>query len=182
MAKKDNTRMTSGAAALSFRQWGVHAGLNVVYTHLNRSLEPNRQTLYRQHYAHGTDFVNASINYGWHHHLLSVNGETAIDGHGHLATLNAVAVSPTTRLTIMALQRFYSYRYTSLHGHSMSDAGRVQNESGIYLGLRYTPWRHCPLPRLAVVAQLGSAAAGYVPTTALDGGRTLPRTATSARQ
>lgn len=145
MAKKDNTRMTSGAAALSFRQWGVHAGLNIIYTHLNRSLEPNRQTLYRQHYAHGTNFVNASINYGWHHHLLSVNGETAIDGHGHLATLNAVAVSPTTRLTIMALQRFYSYRYTSLHGHSMSDAGRVQNESGIYLGLRYTPWRHWSL-------------------------------------
>ena len=145
MEKKDNTHLTSGGASLNFRKWGVHAGVNAVYTHLDRSLEPNRQTLYRRHNAHGTDFVNASINYGWRHHLVTVNGETATDGHGHLATLNALAFTPTSQLAVIALQRFYSYRYTSLHAHSFSDGGKVQDESGVYLGLRYNPWSHWSL-------------------------------------
>ena len=41
----------------------------------------------------------------------------------------------------MVLQRFYSYAYTALDAQSYSDGGRVQNESGIYLGLNWQPFR-----------------------------------------
>jgi hypothetical protein len=39
----------------------------------------------------------------------------------------------------MVLQRFYSYAYTSLDAQSFSDGGKVQNESGIYLGWTWQP-------------------------------------------
>ena len=39
----------------------------------------------------------------------------------------------------MALQRFYSYRYTSLYARSFSDGGNIQNESGVYLGAIWQP-------------------------------------------
>ena len=47
----------------------------------------------------------------------------------------------------MALQRFYSYRYTALYARSFSDGGNTQNESGLYLGLNWQP-----SPRLKVMA------------------------------
>jgi hypothetical protein len=48
---------------------------------------------------------------------------------------------------MMALQRFYAYSYASIDAQSFSEGGRVQNESGAYLGLT---WR--PLPNLRLDA------------------------------
>jgi hypothetical protein len=61
----------------------------------------------------------------------------------------------------MAMQRFYSYRYTALYAHSLSEGARVQNESAVYLGadwrptptLRlqaYTDYSHAPWPRYGI--------------------------------
>ena len=41
--------------------------------------------------------------------------------------------------SVMALQRFYSFRYASLDARRYSSGGRVQNESGLYLGLTWKP-------------------------------------------
>lgn len=143
MAKKNNTHMTTGGTHLTFQRGALRLGATTVYTHLDRPLQPLRQTLYRRHFAHGEHFFNTSIDYAYTHHRFAINGETAIDGHKHLATLNSASLRATDRLTLMLLQRFYSYRYTTLHGHSFGQGGtRVQNESGIYLGATWTPLRH----------------------------------------
>ena len=39
----------------------------------------------------------------------------------------------------MVLQRFYAYQYASLDAQSYSDGGKIQNESGIYVGLSWQP-------------------------------------------
>jgi hypothetical protein len=39
----------------------------------------------------------------------------------------------------MIAQRFYSYRYASLHGHAFGEGSRVQNESGVYVGFTWQP-------------------------------------------
>jgi hypothetical protein len=67
-------------------------------------------------------------------HRLALSGETAIDQDGHMATINAMSYQPGDGLSLIALHRFYSYRYTALHAHAFGEGSQVQNEQGGYLG------------------------------------------------
>ena len=146
MAKKGNTHQTAAGAHLTFHRGAVRLGATTVYAQLDRSLEPQRQTLYRRYFAHGEHFFNTGIDYAYTHHRFALGGETAVDAYGHLATVNTASLRATDRLTLMFLQRFYSYRYATLHGHGFGQGGsRVQNESGIYLGATWNPVRHLQL-------------------------------------
>ena len=139
LEKKNNLKNTTVGGNLRYQANGVHAGVNLIATHLNRELKPNTSTLYRRHYAQGLDFLNVSADYGYVNHRFSANGETAINRYGALATINSLSLQLSGEWSLMALQRFYSYRYTSLYARSFSDGGRVQNESGLYLGLTWQP-------------------------------------------
>ena len=144
MAKKHNLQVLKTGGSLRLQHRGLQLGLNALYVHQNRELKPNTRVLYRRHYPKGTDFLNLSLDYGYASHRLSFNGETAIDRDGHLATIHSLSWRMSNELSVMALQRFYSYSYTSLDAQSYSDGGRVQNESGLYLGVSWQPspsWR-----------------------------------------
>lgn len=145
MAKKNNTHIAAGGARLAYRQGALQLGLTAVTSTLDRELQPQRNVLFRQHYAHGRHFTNVGADYRFMHHRLALSGETAIDGHGALATVNALSLQPSARLSLLALQRFYSFRYTTLYGHSFSEGGRTQNESGFYLGATWNPLAHLTL-------------------------------------
>lgn len=139
MDKKDNTHATDAGARVFYRDGAFHAGATAVYTHFDRELRPNTATLYRRHYAQGNDFLNVSADYGYLHHRFSLNGETAMNRDGALATINSLNANVSDQLSVMLLQRFYSYSYTALYARSLSEGGRVQNESGVYLGLTWKP-------------------------------------------
>ena len=139
LEKKNNLKNTTFGGNVRYQANGYHAGLNVVATHLNRELKPNTAALYRQYYAQGYDFLNVSADYGYVHHRFSVNGEMAMNKQGALATINSVSLQLGSEWSLMALYRFYSYRYTSLYANSYSDGGSVQNESGIYIGATWQP-------------------------------------------
>ena len=144
MKKKHNLHVLKTGGSLRYQSRGFHLGVNGLYVHLNRELNPNTRQLYRRHYPQGSHFLNASLDYGYVGHRLALNGETAVDGGGHLATIHSLSWRVSDELSLMALQRFYSYSYTSLDAQSYSDGGRVQNESGVYLGLSWQPspaWR-----------------------------------------
>ncbi len=139
IAKKHNTASADAGAHLAFRSGALRAGVTALYTRLSRTLVPDAAPLYRRHYAHGNDFVNISADYGYLHHRFALSGETAVNRQGALATVNSLSLNLTDALSLMLLQRFYSYRYTALYARSMSEGGRVQNESGIYAGLTWRP-------------------------------------------
>ena len=144
MGKKHNLHALKTGGTIRFQRWGFHVGVNALYTHLDRTLKPNTSVLYREHYAKGTDFMNTSLDYGYACHRVALHGETAIDKEGHLATVNSLSWRLSDEWSMVALQRFYSYSYTSLDAQSYSDGGRVQNESGVYIGLNWQPspkWR-----------------------------------------
>ena len=138
MNKKNNTHAAATGAHLGYRHGALHAGLTAAYTHLDRSLKP-KEALYRQHYARGNDFFNLGVDYGYSSYRLTVNGETATDRHGALATINSFSLRLSGELTLSALQRFYSYRYTSLYANAFREGSQVQNESGIYVGATWQP-------------------------------------------
>ena len=147
MEKKNNSSHTVAGGNIDYRYKGFHVGITGVYAALDKELKPKTEAVYRRHYAHGKDFYNIGINYGYTGHRLSVNGETATGGCNAVATVNSLSYSLTDNLDLMALQRFYSYRYYSLFAESFSEGGAVQNESGIYVG---AGWR--PMPGLSVMA------------------------------
>lgn len=139
MAKKHNLHVLKTGGILRYDAGRIHFALNALYNHLDRMLMPNKEKLYNYYKPEGTDFVNASIDYGYRGRRWALNGETATDDRGHIATINTISVTTANKLSIMVLQRFYSYQYASLDAQSYSDGGKVQNESGVYLGLSWQP-------------------------------------------
>lgn len=141
MKKKNNTWQTTAGMNLSYQDKGFHAALTFIYNNLNRALQPNTQILYRYYNPKGRDFVNIGIDYNYYNERLSFNGETATDRHGAIATLNTVSWKVSPELNILALHRFYSIKYSSLFARSFSEGGKVQNESGVYVGTIWQPRR-----------------------------------------
>lgn len=139
MDKKHNVDLLKAGGSISYQYRGLHIGLNTVYSRLSCKLKPNTSALYRKNYPQGKDFLNTSVDYRYASHRLSLSGETAIDKSGHLATINTASIRLSDAWSMMALQRFYAYSYASIDAQSFSEGGRVQNESGVYLGLIWRP-------------------------------------------
>ena len=149
LAKKNNLHALKTGGTIKYNGGRVHLALNALYVHLDRKLSPSKTQLYNYFKPEGTDFMNASVDYGYRGRRFTLNGETAIDGNGHIATINTISLTTNSGLNLMALQRFYSYQYTSLDAQSYSDCGRVQNESGVSVGLS---WQLSPKWQLAAYA------------------------------
>ena len=149
LAKKNNLHALKTGGTIKYNGGRVHLALNALYAHLDRKLSPSKTQLYNYFKPEGADFVNASVDYGYRGRRFTLNGETAIDGNGHIATINTISLTTNSGLNLMALQRFYSYQYSSLDAQSYSDCGRVQNESGVYIGLS---WQLSPKWQLAAYA------------------------------
>lgn len=147
MLRKHNTTQLTTGANLRWRLGGLHIGASGLYTSFNRQLNPNTNQVFRQHYPTGSNFFNASIDYGYLNHRININGETATNDNGAIATLNSISIKASSSLTLSTIQRYYSYKYYSLYSASFSDGGHVQNESGIYLGINWSP-----IARLSMIA------------------------------
>ena len=149
MARKYNTHLTAFGGRMAFTKGGWRAGLNGVLTQLDRELQPSATALYRRYNARGKRFANASIDYGYMHHRFSLSGETAIDRDGAVATINTASYQPSGQIAIVALWRFYSYRYNGLYSHSFGETGAVKNENGGFLGMKWNPLRNLHLQAYA---------------------------------
>ena len=141
MAKKNNTAQFLSGGNITFSKKGFKVGISGYFVRLSRELRPDTSQLYRRYYAHGQRFYNMSIDYGYTHGRFSFSGETATGGCGAWATINALTYRPFTTLSLMAVQRFYSYKYFAPWAQSFSEGGSVQNESGIYISAQWQPVR-----------------------------------------
>ena len=139
MEKKRNTTITDFGMSTTFDRNDFHLGATALFTHFDRLLQPNTATLYRRFYPQGHDFINVSLDYGYRRYPIYASGETAVDGKGYIATLNALTLNLSSRFNIVLLHRFYSMKYTSIHSYAFSEGGKVQNESGFYAGVEWKP-------------------------------------------
>ncbi len=125
MQRKNNAAMTAIGAHLTFRRGGFNVGITALFTAASKPLQPNNGQLYRKH--HGSCRA--------------------------LATINTATARLSQKLSLTAVQRFYSYRYYSLLAQSFADGGHVQNESGLYIGAEYRPSSHLTLTAYTDVAR-----------------------------
>ena len=145
MEKMHNTHLSAFGGSIGYRQGGFHLGANAVYSSIDRTLCPNTKTTYRRYYPQGDNFLNTSLDYGYTHYRFAINGETALNKDGALATINTLSIQASGDLSLVAIQRFYSYRYNGLYAHGFGNTTRTQNESGIYLGVTWQPLAHLHL-------------------------------------
>lgn len=148
MDKKHNTSQTAGGGHVLLHTSGFHLGLTAFGVSLSRRLAPSEQA-FRRYYPRGDRFWNVSADYGYASRRLSVSGETATGDCHAVATLNSVSLQALSNLQLILLQRFYSYRFYSLFSRSFSDGGRIQNESGLFAGLQWSPWRNVDITAYA---------------------------------
>ncbi|MBF1081762.1 MAG: helix-hairpin-helix domain-containing protein, partial [Prevotellaceae bacterium] len=134
MERRRNTSQSLFGTNITFFNNGWHVGITGFYTTFNRELQPTTTQLYRHWYPRGSQFWNASIDYGYLNGRLNISGETATGNCKHIATINTLSYQLTPILTLIALQRYYPYQYYSLFSQTFAEGGAAQNESGIYIG------------------------------------------------
>ncbi len=143
--KKHNASQFLSGGNLHYFRNGFHIGWTGLYYALSKELKPITQQPFRRYYPQGKSFWNTSIDYGYISRRLTFQGETATGNCHAWATLNNSSVMLSSDFSLVALQRFYSYRYYSLYSQSFSEGGSIQNESGIYIGANWSPIRHLSL-------------------------------------
>ena len=139
MSKKHNLHVLKTGGSVRYDAGRLHLALNGLYNHLDRRLSPDKTKEFNMFRPEGSDFINASVDYGYRGSRWTLNGETATDANGHIATINTISLTTNSGLNIMALQRYYSHKYASIDAQSYSDGGRVQNENGMYVGVSWQP-------------------------------------------
>lgn len=126
---------------LNYRNNGWHVGATAFYTSFSLPLTPNTSQLYKRFAPAGDRFWNASVDYGYISHRWTIAGETATGDCGAIATINSASCLFSEKFTLTALQRFYSARYYSLFSNTFAEGSEAQDESGVYLGFTWSPWR-----------------------------------------
>ena len=139
-ARKGNTRSNLFGAHLGYAAHGLHLGMTTIYQSFNRNFALPTQP-YKRYAPQGNSFINASVDYAWHHHKVSLLGETAIDKKGAMATLNMVRFKAIDNLYFTLLHRYYAHDYWALEGQSFSASSDLRGEQGIYLGSEWQPFR-----------------------------------------
>ena len=145
MQRRRNTDEFIAGGNLHFFSNGFHVGATAFYTTFNRELKLNSGPTYRHWYPNGKSFWNTSIDYGYVSNRLNIKGETATGYCHEVATINTISYSLNSQLSLMALQRYYPYRYFSLYAESFSEGGTANDESGVFVGGKWTPWRNAEL-------------------------------------
>ena len=121
-----------------------HIGLTALsYSFGKYRMEPDLKP-YNLFYFRGSNNINIGVDYMWKNNRVKLFGETALSKNGAVATLNALALTPTSYISFLALYRYYDRKYQALFGNAFAQGSTVQNEQGLYMGLRLTPvayWR-----------------------------------------
>lgn len=147
MRRRRNASTTLWGGNLNWLSNGWHVGVTAYATSYDKPLRPNTAQAYRRWYPSGRRFWNASIDYGYVSDRLNISGETATGDCGQVATLNSVSYQLWSNLALLALQRYYPYKYHAPYSSSFAEGGSVQDESGLFVGANWEPSR-----RLAIKA------------------------------
>jgi len=125
---------------VTYTNMNLQLGVTVVHTELDNALVPNK-SVYNYFYFSGKRQTTAGIFYRYRLYKLNLFGETATTDNGSIATLNGCFFSPLSYISLVMLHRYYSRDYDTFYASSFSETSRINNESGLYLGVEIRPFR-----------------------------------------
>ena len=136
MRKRKTAGVEAVGANLEWNKNKLNIGLTGVYYDFSgKNLQPNWKP-YNTFYLRGTQHFNAGLYYRylWKKHILQ--GETAMDKAGKIATVNHFQLKPLPFLDWTLSFRYYDRAYNSLYANGFSESSAIQNESGFYTGIK----------------------------------------------
>lgn len=137
-------RRTVGAfvagAHVNYAKENWHVGMGAVYSHFDKTVYPTPRP-YNIYYMRGTGAAGFSLDYAWRNRRWSFQGETAMDGKAHVASVHSARCEMNPSTSLMMRIRSLSERFVSLWGDVSQEGGRVQNEHGLMLGAKFAPMR-----------------------------------------
>lgn len=163
MLRRRNASQAIMGGNIYYHVNGFHFGITGYQTSFDKPLHPDTTKLYKLIAPWGKRFWNIGADYAYLSRRISINGEVATGNSKGIATINSINYMVNSNLTLVAIQRFYSYKYYSLMASSFSEGRSVQNESGVYLGAKWQPiyqltfshyfdWAYFPWPKYLATA------------------------------
>lgn len=149
ISKKKNHWEQIGGCNVQYKRSRYSIGYTFLHYHYSRELHPTQSTYTHFRLNDIDHHWNMGIHYKVKFHHITLYGESALDANGHFATLNGAALFPLSRLEITIAQRHYSPAYQSNYGKGFSENSRIENEEGIYLSARFSPFKRITLAAYA---------------------------------
>ena len=135
---------TSYGGSLRYRPHSrLHLALNVLGEHLDAPLMPTPRP-YNRYYFHGTDLINASVDYRYRLRNFSFFGEVAGAGSAGMAMLHGINLGVDPKADVALVYRKYDRDYQALSAQPFGETSGGRNEEGVYLGIELRPairWR-----------------------------------------
>ncbi len=126
-------------AAYSFGQWSF--GATAIYTRfdafMDRSDEP-----YNQFLPEGTSNLVAGFDWKGSVRKVFVFGEAAVSKHSGNALLTGIMMKPAPNAELSLVYRNINKTYFSFYANAFTESSRVNDEHGLYLGLKVFPASH----------------------------------------
>lgn len=183
MEKKNTVFNTLVGSNLTYDGKYFEGGFTAVYNVFNKVLNP-AERLYNRYYPCGRYFYNVGVNYKWYKGKFVFSGETAVDKQGKIATLNQLTYSPVVNTSLIVINRYYDKKYQSLYANGFGENSRIQNETGLFIGLEtsllsrikllcygdffYFPWYRYLVDKKKTIGMEGVFQASYSPLNSLD--------------
>lgn len=135
ISDEDALREITAGGRILFKKARFQAGATFLGSSFGASILP-KLTDYNQFYFRGNKQCNFGVDYKLNFSNTTLFGEEAMDFKGNTAFLNGITTNIGGRLQFSLLHRFYSKAYHAFYGNAFGENSRIQNEEGIYGGIR----------------------------------------------
>ncbi|HEU4552486.1 MAG TPA: helix-hairpin-helix domain-containing protein [Chitinophaga sp.] len=139
-AKRGVLQQLTAGGSIVYDNGNWRMGVNVIQHKFSVPVQKS-DALYNLFAPEGSRIFNAGFDYSGTWRNVHCFGETAVDAHGRLATVNGLLATVHPRVDVALLYRFYDRAYQSLYSNAFGNSYRPVNESGWYTAvtLRLTP-------------------------------------------
>lgn len=135
MADENALREVTAGGRVLIRKTNFQAGLTFIHSAFNAEIVPLPGN-YNQFFFRGREQTNAGADYKFNFRNTTLFGEETIDLQGDPAFLNGIISDVGGRMQFSLLHRYYSRGYHTFYGKAFGESSRVQNEEGVYGGIR----------------------------------------------
>ncbi|MBN1462658.1 MAG: hypothetical protein JXQ69_00755 [Paludibacteraceae bacterium] len=140
LSKKNTVNIQVVGTHVSMRFEKVKVGITLTNLQLNKTLSTTPYP-YNYYYFSGNQQTAGSVDYKIRWRKFSFFGETAITNKFAPATINSLGFNPSSTVSLMLLQRYYSPTYDVLFANAFGESSRNNNEEGLYLGTEIHPYK-----------------------------------------
>ena len=144
MRKKGAINEEAFGGNLSFSKSKIKIGATAVYSRFNTEIIPDEQ-LYKLYDFNGNSNFNYGLDYQLNFNRFYFFGEFAGDKNMNFAALSGVNIKVVEQVYLSSIYRNYAKDYVNLYATGFSEGSKTQNETGLYLGTVYYPYKSLKL-------------------------------------